>query len=232
MKKKYLVASIMCFFASFVALLLMLLLSGCGGESSPPESPLNTELIITPSGYQAKIPPIAPLYSQTWIIFDEELGKEFVAYSLDQKIGDCLQLYNNEGGLLEKARGITYEIFNDYAFPCSVSYTGLCAGWSNKTNLIKATLYAKWGGDEYPVFQTHPGLMRSKQQMYEWSGIEGWITQGYNWYASDLWTYNNDWIGLEVVCHELEHCWGKISDDNKIKLQGVTEDYHYIPFAP
>ncbi len=209
---------------------LMFLLFGCGdGKVSSSLSPLLAEEYTTPTGFKMVVGPVAPVYSQTWIIFDEKLAKEFVGRSLDQQISDCLSLYNNDVGLMEKARSIIYEVFNDYAFPCE-SYTGLCAGWTNKVNLIKSTLYGGVKNEVYPTFQTNPALVRTKEQMSALSGGVGiWITQGSNYYASDLWPYSWDykWIGERVICHELQHCWGKISDIEKME----EENIHYTVFG-
>lgn len=241
-RKRWLLVSGIRFLLTLFVVVVML--SGCGeGRGSFPWGPLSppgAKIQTTPAGFKMAIGQVSPVYSQTWIIFDEQVGEEFFAYSLDQKISDCMAIYNNQKGLLEKARGITYEVFNDYAFSCPESDTGLCAGWTNKKDLIKATFYAKRRENEYPVFQTHPALIRTKEQMYTWSGgIKGWLTLGSNYYASDLWAYNWDyeWIGAEVVCHELQHCWSKIADsarldakaqDEKNPLSVDEREVHYI----
>ena len=185
-------------FFIMLAIFVVLLLSGCGDEGNLNISPRisdNATIYKTPGGYRCTMPRMYVLYSREWIIFDESHIRDVVMNWLDIRIEETLLDYPDKVRGRDIAESKLYILYNNYMFPCKGG-SGMCYG-------IEGAIYARWQGNEYPDFQTNPDLVKTKEYFYQLTGVKGWLTQGSNYYASDLYA---DGMGLLVIQHELEHC--------------------------
>jgi len=197
-------AAIFCFIMAIIFLALVLL-SGCGDEGTLNISPRisdNAPIYKTPGGFKCTMPRMYALYSREWIIFDETHIRDVVMNWLDIRIETTLLDYPNKVRGRDIAESKLYILHNHYMFPCESS-SGMCYGRNNMISYIEGAIYARWQGNEYPAFQTNPDLLKTKEYFYQLTGVKGWLTQGSNYYASDLYS---DGMGLLVIQHELEHC--------------------------
>lgn len=185
--------------------LILWLLYGCGDEGNlnifPNISP-NSQTMTTPGGYKCQMPRIYALYSRDWIIFDEKHIRDVVMNWLDIRIETTLLDHPDKVKGRDIAESKLYILHNNYMFPCEAD-TGMCYGRTNMLSYIEGVIYARWSGNSYPDFQTNPDLVKTKEYFYQLTGVKGWITQGSNYYASDIYP---DGMGLLVIQHELEHC--------------------------
>jgi len=192
-----------------VIVLIIWLLSGCGDEGTLNISPRisdNAPIYKTHGGYKCTMPRMYALYSREWIIFDEAHIRDVVMNWLDIRIEETLLDYPNKTRGRDIAESKLYILHNNYMFPCEGG-SGMCYGRTNMISYIEGVIYARWQGNEYPDFQTNPDLIKTKEYFYQLTGVKGWLTQGSNYYASDLYP---DGMGLLVIQHELEHClYGK-----------------------
>lgn len=141
------------------------------------------------------------LYHQAWnypLINRDSILYEALTQG-EKQLLDCInQNLENKPDAFEIAQNIFYELFDDYCFQCSLSPTGLCAGWTDGYANVKGCIYSRWKGNSYPTHLFAPHLLRTREDIYELTGINGWITEGSNYYAT--WEYDEP-----VLCHELEH---------------------------
>lgn len=196
---------------------VLLLLSGCGESSSGGKiivpKPEQYQLMTTPGGYMVQMPRMTSLVSRDWIIMNEQHIYDVVMNWLDIRIEDTIAAHPDKLNARKIAEGKLYILHDDYMFPCASS-SGMCYGRTDMKSYVEGVIYARWHGNEYPTFQTT--YIRTKEDMYKWTGIQGWLTQGANYYASDLYP---DGMGLLVIKHELEHCFY----GEKYGHQAITE---------
>ncbi len=221
-RKELLRASIFCFIV-MIAFIVLLFLSGCGDSSNDLFSPNisnNAQTMTTPGGYKCSMPRMYALYSRDWIIFDEKHIYDIVMNWLDIRIETTLLAHPDKVKGRDIAKSKLYILHNHYMFQCE-SDTGMCYGRTDMMTYIEGVIYARWKGNEYPDFQTNPDLIKTKEYFYQLTGVKGWLTQGSNYYASDLYP---DGMGLLVIQHELEHClYGKNYGHPGFKSQSIND---------
>lgn len=197
--------------------------SGCGDSSDKPiyfHIPANSKSMTTQEGYKCQMPRMYSLWGRDWVIFNETHIYDVVMNWLDIRIETTILAHPDKVKGRDIAKSIHYILFDDYMFPCD-SDTGMCYGRTDAKSFIQGVIYARWKGNEYPDFQTNPDLVRTKEQIYYWTRVKGWLTQGSNYYASDMYP---DGMGLLVIPHELEHCfYGEKYGHKGIKSQSIND---------
>jgi len=175
-------------------------------------------LYKTPKGYKVNIPKkIVPLYGRSFVIQDQKEAVKLILFWVDMRISECIAKYDEveREKLRNQVLKCTFEIVNDFVIPCNLSTNGLCAGFTKGNTYIYTPVYCKWGGLDFPTFQTNTKLIKSKEDMAKLAKNDIWLTNGLNYYASDLEVRGELEIGVPVICHELEHVWYKITPDHK-----------------
>jgi len=189
-----------------ILIVLLGLLLACGDSDTGSllyNIPDKEPNMVTPLGYDAYIPVMYALYTRGNIFFGAPIVRAIVTDWLDIRIEDTILAHPDIKNARSIAKAKVYILYNHYMFPCGSS-SGMCYGRTDMIKYIEGVIYARWRGDEYPAFQTNPDLIKTKEYFYNLTGVKGWLTEGGNYYASDLYP---DGMGLLVIKHELEHCF-------------------------